>query len=148
MTIGLAQYLTIKDAGGNVQRKWQNYWINQAVDGYAFSPFSVAALISKVSSGQESIQIQLPPTKDNLDLVETGLQVFYTATVDQYQFLPPASGLPATKTKIASFTGEFQSASLEVSFVSLTVGSNLDSTESQAPPRKFTSTLIGSPPKL
>jgi hypothetical protein len=148
MTVGLAQYLTIKDPSGIVQSKWQNYWINQTVDGYSFAPFSVASLISKVSSGQESINIQLPPTRDNLNLIELGLLIFYTAKVDQYQFLPPASGLPATKTKIASFTGEFQAATFNISSVTLTIGSNLDSTESQSPPRTFTSTLIGFPPKL
>jgi hypothetical protein len=148
MSIGLAQFLIIKDTGGNVQRKWQNYWISQSVDGYAFAPFSVSMLISKVSDGEESVQILLPPTDDNLTLAELGLQSFYIATVEQYQFLVPDSGLPATKTKIASFTGEFQAASLQPSAVTLTIGSNLDSTESQAPPRKFTSTLIGSPPKF
>lgn len=148
MTVALAQYLTIKDPNGNVKFKLQNHWINQAVDGYRFAPFSVAALISKVSTGQESINIQLPPTRDNLNLIELGLLVFYTATVDQYQFLPPASGLPVTKTKIASFTGEFQSATFDIRSVTLTIGSNLDSTESQSPPRNFTSTLIGFPPKL
>ena len=148
MTAGLAQYLTIKDASGIVQSRWQNHWISQTVDGYEFAPFSVAALISKVSSGQESISIQLPPTRDNLNLIELGLLVFFTATVDQFQFLPPSSGLPTTKTKIASFTGEFQSATFDIRSVILTIGSNLDSTESQSPPRNFTSTLVGFPPKL
>lgn len=148
MTVGLAQFLTVKDAAGRVLHRWQNYWIDETVDGHSFGSFSVAALISKVSSGKESIQIQLPPTQANLALAESGLQGFYTMTVEQYQFLPPATGLPGAKTKIASFTGECQSAVFDVSSVVLTIGSNLDSTESQAPPRKFTSTLIGSPPKL
>lgn len=148
MTVGLAQFLTVKNAAGTVLYRWQNYWINETVDGHSFASFSVAALISKVSSGAESVQIQLPPTKANIGLIESGLQLLYTARVEQYQFLPPTTGLPGSKTKIGSFTGEFQSAVFNTSSVVLTIGSNLDSTESQAPPRKFTSTLIGSPPKL
>ena len=148
MTAALAQYLTIKKADGSVLSRWQNHWLNQSVDGHSFAPFNVNSLISKVSDGAESIQIGLPPTKDNLELTELGLQQFYIAIVDKYQFTPPASGLPSAKVKIASFTGEFQSAVFGIAAIDLIIGSNLDSTESQAPPRKFTTTLIGFPPKL
>lgn len=148
MTVGLAQFLTIEDSSGKVLRKHQNYWIEQTVDGFTFEPFNVAAMISMVSSGAESLNIELLPNVVNFGLVETGLQQYYVATVEQYQFMPPASGVPSTKILNAAFTGEFQSATLSESTVTLTVGSNLDSVESQVPPRSYTTTLTGTPPKL
>ena len=148
MTVGLAQYLTVKNSQGNVLVKWQNGWINQSVDGYDFRPFNVPTMISQISSGTESISIDLPISGYNIDLVQNGLQLYYVATVEQYQYLPPVSGLPQSKTKVAAFTGEFESAEITDAAIVLNIGLNLDTTESQLPIRTFTTILAGSPPKL
>lgn len=95
-----------------------------------------------------SVTISLPVSNDARNLIESGLSQFYVAQVDLYQFLPPASGLPSVKTLVASFTGEFERATMTALSLDITVGANLDSTESQAPPRQFTTALAGTPPKL
>jgi len=148
MTVALAQFLTIKNANGNILRRWQNHWIDQAVDDHDFFPFNCSSLMSKVSSGELAITISFPVSTANRELIEDGLNQFFVAQVDQYQFLPPASGLPSTKTLVASFTGEFEKASTTATSMQVSVGANLDSTESQAPPRQFTTALAGKPPKL
>jgi hypothetical protein len=148
MAVQLAQFLTIKKADGTVLRQWQNHWINQTVDGHEFYPFNCSSMMSKVSSGEMSVTISLPVSTSNRDLIQNGLSQFYVVEVDQYQFLPPASGLPATKTLVASFAGEFESGSTTPTSMQVSVGANLDSTESQAPPRQFTTALAGKPPKL
>lgn len=148
MTIGLAQFLTIKKADGTALYRWQNYWINQTVDSHTFASFQTEALFSVASSGFASLRISFPVSETVLTLIDEGLVQYYLATVDLYQFQPPANGLPASKLLIAGFTGEFTSAEVTSSAVNLSIGSNLDSTESQAPPRKFTTALAGTPPKL
>ena len=148
MTVALAQFLTIQDANGSVLRQWQNHWINQTVDGHEFFPFNCSSLMSKVSSGEMSVTLSFPVSTNVRDLIQNGLNQFYVAQVDQYQFLPPVSGLPAVKTLVASFTGEFETASTTATSMQISVGANLDSTETQAPPRQFTTALAGKPPKL
>jgi hypothetical protein len=148
MAVGLAQFLTIKDASGKVLHKWQNHWAGQTVLGFSFKPFTVTSLLSRVSAGAESAQIDFPSVKDISDLIETGMSFLYVATVEQHQYTPPVSGLPSSTRKLASFTGEFQSAEFNESTCSLEIGANLDATESQAPPRSFTTDLVGFPPKL
>ena len=148
MSVTLAQFLTIQDANGSVLHQWQNYWIDQVVDGHSFFPFNCSSLLSKVSSGEMSLSIDLPVEAEILDLVEDGLNQFHVARVDQYQFLAPISGLPAAKALVASFTGEFETAATTATSVQITIGANLDSTEIQAPPRQFTTELAGTPPKL
>jgi len=148
MTVGVAQFLTIKDATGKALYKWQNYWIGQVVSGHNFAPFNVPALISQVTAGAETISIEIPADQGSINLADKGLQSYYIAQVDQYQFVPPVSGLPSSKTKVASFTGEFQSATITDTSISIEIGANLDSTESQVPVRTFTTILAGSPPKL
>ena len=148
MTVTLAQFLTIHDADGAVLYQWQNHWIDQVVDEHGFFPFNCSSLLSKVSSGEMTLSIDLPASSESFGLIENGLNQFFVARVDLYQFLPPASGLPQTKTLVASFTGEFERASTTSTAVQITIGANLDSTESQAPPRQFTTALAGTPPKL
>ena len=148
MTVGLVQYLTIKDALGEVLHKWQNCWVGQTVDGHEFAMFNVPMLISQVSAGAESLSIQLPVSQSNVGIVEVGLQLYHVATVEQYQNTPPVSGTPEAKQKVAAFTGEFESAEIADISIGLSIGLNLDSTESQLPIRTFTTTLAGSPPKL
>ena len=148
MTVALAQFLTIKQADGSVLRRWQNHWPNQIVDGHEFFPFNCSSLMSKVSSGEMSFSISFPVSINNRQLIEDGLNQFHVAKVDQYQYLPPASGLPQVKTLVASFTGEFEAGSTTATSMQITIGANLDSTESQAPPRQFTTALAGKPPKL
>ena len=148
MSVVLAQFLTIQTAEGTVLRRWQNHWMNQVVDGHPFFPFNCSSLLSKVSSGEMSLSIDFPVDPDVLGLVEAGMNQFYVARVDQYQFIAPVSGLPQAKTLVASFTGEFEKASTTAFAIAMTIGANLDSTESQAPPRQFTTELAGTPPKL
>ncbi len=150
MSVALCQFMTLKNASGTVLQRGQNYWISETVSGHSFNAFNVSALISRVSAGAESLAIELAATKANIELVEEGLRDYYVAVINQYQFLPPASGTGsgAARTLVASFTGEFQSAVFTESKITLTVGSNLDSSESQVPPRMFTSDLAGTPPKL
>lgn len=148
MTVGVAQFLTIKDATEKVLHKWQNYWIGQVASGHSFAPFNVPALISQVTAGAETISIEIPADQQNIDLADKGLQSYYVAFVEQYQFVPPVSGLPSSMTEIAAFTGEFQSATITDTSIKIEIGSNLDSTECQVPVRTFTTILAGSPPKL
>lgn len=150
MTIAVAQFLKICDKEGVAIKYSQNYWINETVDGYEFAAFNVSALISSVSAGTETLSIELIASAENLDLVETGLYSAYIARVEQYQLESPAigSGIYALKTLNAAFTGEFESVVIKESTITLSIGSNLDSTEVQVPPRTFTTTLAGNPPKL
>ncbi len=149
MSIALAQYLKITEATGTAILGWvQNYSINETLNSAPFAAFNVASLISQVSSGAESITIDLQLTRDNIEMVELGLQRYYIAIVQQWQFVPPSGSSTPVQTKIAEFTGEFQSAKINDTSISLVIGSNLDSVESQVPLRTFTTTLAGSPPKL
>ena len=148
-TIGLAQFFTVNNVSGSVLHRWQNYWINQTVDQHTFLAFQADSIFSRLSPGSDSLSILMPISASMLGIVDAGLLQYYVGRVDLYQFLPSADGTPpAARTLIASYTGEFVSAEITANSISLLIGSNLDSTESQVPIRKFTTTLAGSPPKL
>jgi len=149
MTIAVAQFLRIYKADGTTLKRWQNFWVGLTVDSYTYEPFDGGAIFSRITPSSDSLDIVFPATNEAYSLVENGLALRYLATLDFYQFVPTASGsAPASKTKIASYTGEFSSATVNETTVTLQIGTNLDPTEAQVPPRKFTTSLVGQPPKV
>ena len=84
-----------------------------------------------------------------VSLIEDGLANFYFVELLFYQFVPTQTGVPPlTKTLFASYVGELTSASQNETSVTVQIGSSLDPVEAQASPRKFTTTLVGEPPKI
>lgn len=150
MTIGIAAFLTFRQANySTVVSKYQNYWSNQAVDSAAFYPFAVDSIIANSSGGQDSIAITFAISSAIADIVEAGIAQSYLVELAFYKFVPTNNGAPPTaKTQFATFIGEIINAVQSESGITIQVGSNLNAVEAQAPPRKFTTELIGSPPKI
>lgn len=147
MTTALATYLHITTAAGADVYKWQSFWPDQTVDAHTFYPFDIGSLISARNSMQTELDIRLPMNSTTVALAETGIENGYLATVTLYKFtLAAGQTLPVTKTAIAGYTGQIIGTSLNQVELTLTLGSPLDAREAQAPPRKFTTNLVGTPP--
>lgn len=148
MTKAVAEFLHITTSAGADVYRWQSFWPGQTVDSHTFYPFRLAPMLSGRSGEQPELQVQLPLNSVTTTLVEDGITNSYLVTATLYEFTPPVSGLPATKTAIAAFSGQITTGQLDQINLSFTVGSSLISTEAQVPHRRFTSTLVGTPPKL
>lgn len=150
MTIGIASFVTFRQRDNTtVVSRFQNYWPGATVDLHIFYPFTTDAIVSNTNGGQQSISLNFATSRVIATLVEDGLANAYLAECSFYQFVPTADGTPpASKTIFASYLGELLSADQNESTISIRIGSSLDPVEAQAPPRKFTTTLIGEPPKI
>jgi hypothetical protein len=150
MTVGIAVFMTIRQSNyTSVVAQYQSYWQGLTVDGHGFYPFNVNAILSNASGGQQSLRVDMALTQPLIETIEAGLANAYFVELAFYQFTPTATGVPPTaKTVFASFIGELLSAEQQESSVTIEIGSSLNGVEAQAPPRKFTTTLIGQPPKI
>lgn len=150
MTVGIAAFLTFRQSNySTVVARYQSYWPGRTVDGHSFYPFNVDTIVSNTSGGQDSIAVSLAISNDVVRLVETGLSANYLIQLDFYSFVPTSNGLPpGSKSFITSFVGELISAIQNESSMNMQVGSSLSGVDAQSPPRKFTTTLVGQPPKL
>lgn len=150
MTIGIASFVTFRLSDNTtVVSRFQNYWPGNTVDLHIFYPFNANAIVSNASGGQQSIALDFAASRVIATLVEDGLANAYLAECNFYQFIPTANGTPPiSKTLFASYLGELISAEQNESTISIQIGSSLNPVEAQAPPRKFTTTLIGEPPKI
>lgn len=148
MTTAIAEFLHVTTTAGADVYRWQSFWPGQTVDSHTFYPFRLEPMLSGRSGEQPELQVELPLNAVTTALIEDGINNRYLVTATLYEFTPPVSGLPATKTAIAAFSGEVLAGSLGQINLTMTVGSSVVSTEAQVPHRRFTTTLVGTPPKL
>lgn len=149
MTVAIAEFLHIYTSTGTTIYKWQSFWSGQTVDAHTFYPFRLQPMLSGRSGAQPELTVELPLNATTLTVLEDGITNRYLATAELYEFTPPAGNtVPASKTLIAGFTGEITGGSLGQINLSMVVSSSLVSTEAQVPHRRFTTTLVGTPPKL
>lgn len=147
--IALAQFFTVQNESGTVLQRWQNYWPNTTVDSHTFLPFDAGAILSQISPGSDSLSIIFPVSQQIHALMTTGFELNYIGRLDLYQFVPPVdNSVPEIKDLIASYTGKFIQGTVGLTQIELRLGIGLDPTEAQVPPRKFTTSLVGKPPKL
>lgn len=150
MTYALASFITIRQSDySTVVAKYQNYWSNQIVDQHVFYPFNVGSIASNTTGGQTELTIDFAPSNSVFNLVENGIALNYFIEADLYYFTPaPDNAPPEIKNLFSSYIGEFIKADQTQTQISITIGSSINAVDAQAPPRKFTTTLIGEPPKL
>lgn len=150
MTIGIASFLTVRQADySTVVARYQSYWPGLTVDNHTFYPFNTNAIVSNATGGQQSLTVDFAASNEIISVVEAGLSNGYFVELSFYQFTPTADGSPPTaKALFANYIGELISATQNETSISIQIGSSLNPVEAQAPPRKFTTTLIGEPPKI
>ena len=133
---------------------FQNYYVNQTVTysgkSYSYFPFVATGLTGSTGTGSGNIQIEVPATKTMNDLFVKALSRQFLCQIFVFEFDSRNENAAPTgvQTTIINFLGEV--IGLGGSFTALTVdlGSSLAPIGSQAPPRKFTTFLVGAPIRL
>lgn len=149
-TGGIAQFLRVYDSSDTDRILWQNYWPGQFVDDHAYMPFVAGSITSNQTGMQESISIQMPATPLAFDLVQAATASGWLAEMSVYQFdiTTATETPPGSKTLTGRFTGEVIGGGMTLSMITMTVGSSLAPIGINVPVRKFSTGLIGAPPKL
>jgi hypothetical protein len=150
---GQSQYLRIFDETSTYYR-WQSYYVNQTVTwqsaSWSYQPFVVNGLVAGSSGSGAGISVTIPATTLAVDVFSQALTANRLCEVRAYEFdsLLIQSMPQSSQALIASFVGEI--IGIGGSFTELTIelGSSLAPVGAQAPPRNFTSILIGAPLRL
>lgn len=145
--LALCQYLRIF-VGGSTYHQWQNYFVGQTVEGYVHRPFSAGGIEVSVDGDQSSMTVTLPATAENHQIVEAAIAGAHLVEIQIYSIPTSDTSGPSTKSLVAQYIGEVIAGSSTETELTIEIGSSLDPVGAQVPPRKFTTTLIGEPPRL
>jgi len=148
-TLGLATFLSVRASNyTTVVDMMQNYWPGQTVDGHRFVNFTTDSLISNSSGGSDSVTVSLPISTNAINLLTTGGTAGNLIELRLRSFAPLANGgVPTAFTTVAEYIGQIAGGQHDMVSVRLQVGAILNSTDTQAPPRRFSTALVGTPPK-
>lgn len=142
LVVRRSDYTTIVD-------RLQNYWPGRTVSGHRHHPFVTGYITSSRSGSQSGIEISLAISSEMISLVESALQSNYIFDLTLERFSPNISDPNVRNAHVlARSFGELVSAQYDQARITLSIGSSLDPVEAQAPPRKFTTRLVGTPPQL
>jgi len=148
-----AQYLRIY-TGGTDKQLWQSYYVNSTISlsskSWTYFPFTADGLMSSSASGGNSVSVTCPATTTAVNAFTEALNNQYLVELKVYEFDSrlsndsPQSG----QSLIVNFLGVVSSFGGGFTTLNVNIGSSLSPVGASAPPRKFTSDLIGVPIRL
>lgn len=150
---GQSQYLRIFD-GANTYLRWQGYYVGQTVtwdsQSWAYYPFIANGLIGGSAGSDSGVSVSVPATAAAVAAFEAALDQNRLVEIKVYEFstLLTQSQPQASQLLIGSFVGEVTGISGSFSLLEIQLGSSLAPVGAQAPPRKYTSLLVGAPLRL
>ncbi len=147
---GQAQYLRIF-GGSTTYERWQGFYVGQTItlesEQWRYYPFVANGLIGGGAGNDEGVTVTVPATATAIQTFEEALNNNYLVEVRVFEFDTrlEQTGPQATQQLIGTFIGEVLEISGTFSAIAVALGSGLAPVGAQAPPRKYTSELIGAP---
>lgn len=148
-----SQYLRII-GGATTYVRWQSYYVNQTVtlDGasWTYFPFVANGLVGGSTGSNSGVSLSIPATPAAVEAFEQALTLNRTVEIKLYEFDSRISQTApsASQVLLGTFLGEVVGVSGSFTTLDVSLGSSLSPVGAQAPPRKFTSQLIGAPIRL
>lgn len=148
-----SQYLRIY-SGATTYLRWQSYYVGQTVtwqgSPWSYFPFVGNGLIGGSAGNDTGVSVSVPATVAAVSAIETALNENHLIELLVYEFdSRSAQNAPQSdQTLIGSFVGEVIGISGSFTLLDVALGSSLAPVGAQAPPRKYTSQLIGAPIRI
>jgi hypothetical protein len=127
---------------------WQNFWVNESVNGYAFVNFNVGDILMNRTADEGGIALSLPATKAHLDFLETAIANEYLCLVQVIEMPVGATYDVTAGTLVAQFVGEVVSMQTDLTTIDVELGAAMDAISGDIPGRKITTSLVGRLPSL
>ena len=91
---------------GVTHGQWQNFWVDQTIDGYAFVNFNVGDILMNRTADEGGVNLSVPATLAHLQLFETAISNEHLCLIEVLEMPAGGSYDPAQSTLVAKFVGE------------------------------------------
>lgn len=134
---------------------WQNFWKDSpltlpGVDEYTAKSFNTSAILLNRTADEGGITLTMPTLADDIAFILTAIEKEYLADVQLFeqQLVDKIPSSFNEMTMIGRFIGEVQSMQMNLSTLSLEIGSAMDAINGEIPGRRITTSLVGRLPSL
>lgn len=128
--------------------QWQNFWVDQSVDGYDFIPFNAGEITMNRTADEGGLSIQVPALKAHLEMFETAIANEHLCLIEVLEMPGNSALVIENSTLIAKFVGEVVSMQTDLATIDVELGAALDAVTGDIPGRKITTSLVGRLPTL
>ena len=148
-----AQYLRVYESSTD-KLLWQSYYINSTISlnskSFSYFPFTADGLMSSSASGGNTVSINCAATTAAISALTEALNNQYLVELKVYEFDSRlGNSVPQTsQSLIVNFLGVITSINGSFETLNVNLGSSLSPVGASAPPKKFTTDLIGVPIRL
>ncbi|NBS67626.1 hypothetical protein EBT31_01750 [bacterium] len=143
MEYAYGHLLEVGPAGQAAQYRFQNYAINQNVNGYLFLPFSFGGAVANLQGDNLDATLQLANTPMTRSWVTTALDNLWVGKVTTILWTPSTGAVQQT---LYQYWGGCSSGGWDETVVQLRLDSVLDSVQANIPGRRLHRWLVGNIP--
>jgi hypothetical protein len=133
---------------------WQSYYVNKTVTvdskNYQYFPFQTGGIQESSALGALGMSLTVPASQKAIEAFEAAINNQWLVEISVYEFDSRlGNGSPQSgQILITSFVGQVTSLSGSFTRLEIGLGSALATVGSQAPPRTFTTALVGNPLRI
>ena len=141
----LGHFLTLKTAQGTITHRFQNFYIQQTVDGHSFMPFGFSGVSVNRSGDNVDASLTFPNNQIARGWIDEALRSEWIAQVSVRIMLDP--GNPAGgMTTLHDYVGQASAGGWDEVAVIMRLNSIIDAVGGEVPARSLHQRLVGALP--
>ena len=134
----------------SVKAQWQNFWMNQVIDGCSPKSFQTSDILLNRSADEGGITLRLPTLATDIEFFLVAIENEYLVEVNLYE-QEVTDQMPVSfqqMTLAGRFVGEVQAMEMTTTDLTISIGAALDAINGDIPGRRVTTSLVGRLPSL
>lgn len=150
MITATAIFIRFYDSANVDQARWQNFFVDNTVDGYVFRSFNSSDMLMNRTADEGGLTITMPATSDYLSFFSKAIEEAYLADIVLYE-MEVTSGMPTdltTASIVGRFVGEVIAMETNLTKLAVELGTAMDAVSGEIPGRRITTSLVGRLPTL
>lgn len=150
MITATAIFVRFYDSANVDQARWQNFFVDNTVDGYVFRSFNSSDMLMNRTADEGGLTITMPATSDYLSFFSKAIEEAYLADIVLYE-MEVTSGMPTdltTASIVGRFVGEVIAMETNLTKLAVELGTAMDAVSGEIPGRRITTSLVGRLPTL
>lgn len=142
MEFAVGQFLDLQQQNGSVFR-WQNFWINETINGYSFVPFGFSGLTTNRQGDNIDATLVFPNNDLSRQWALSSIQGKWLAKVQVVLFNPENK---AARNTLFTYVGQITNGAWDDTAINIRLNTLIDAVGGEVPARRLTQKIVGNLP--
>lgn len=143
MEFALGHFLDLNLNNSTSTYKWQNFWLNDTVDGYSFIPFGFSGLTTNRQGDNIDAILAFPNNEVSRPWAVNAAKDTWVAKVQVIRFTDSNVTDKSQRTVLTTYIGQVSSVIWDEASLRLNLNTLLDAVGADVPARRISQDLVG-----